>query len=199
MTESERQYLRSYPKSTISIGVTGDGKPRRSVWVPWEYTANAYNMRTPDIYLSPAELLDPELWAELARLRIVGCYIFTPLTDYGFLARLTELQDLQIYKGFFLPDLGFLRKMPDWRQLHIEDAVLEDLDDLFPDGLRKGIFSICVCLSGCTVRDHSALTHPDVRLSELVILMPEGANDRERWKAVRCGKYTYHEYRLPGA
>ena len=71
----------------------------------------------------------------------------------------------------------------------------ENLDDLFPDGLRKGIFSICLCLSGCTVRDHSALTQPDVRLSELVILMPEGSNDKDRWTDVRCGKYTYHEYR----
>ena len=191
MTESERQYLRSYPKATISIGVTGDGKPKRSVWVPWEYTANAYNMHTPDVYLSPAELRDPELWAELARLRIVGCYIFTPLTDYGFLARLTELQDLQIYKGFFLPDLGLLRNMPHWRQLHIEDAVLEDLSPLACGPAQS---SRCVCLSGCTVRDISALR--DLGLSELVILMPQGSRDRDRWRAVPCGKYTYHEYKI---
>ena len=193
MTESERQFLREYSKKYLSIGITADGKPRRSVWVPWELTGNAMNMRTPDLYFSPEELQDEALWEELKRFHIVGCYIFCPLDDYGFLYRLTELQDLNIYKGGALRDLRFLRTMPEWFQLHVEDAVLENLDDLFPDGPRKGILSCCICLSGCQVADLSALEN--VRLSELVILMPEGTNDKDRWKAVRCGKYTYHEYR----
>ena len=193
MTESERQFLREYSKKYLSIGITADGKPRRSVWVPWELTGNAMNMRTPDLYFSPEELQDEALWEELKRFHIVGCYIFCPLDDYGFLYRLTALQDLNIYKGGALRDLRFLRTMPEWFQLHVEDAVLTDLNDLFPDGPRKGILSCCICLSGCQVADLSALEN--VRLSELVILMPEGTNDKDRWKAVRCGKYTYHEYR----
>ena len=193
MTESQRQFLREYSKKYLSIGITADGKPRRSVWVPWELTGNAMNMRTPDLYFSPEELQDEALWEELKRFHIVGCYIFCPLDDYGFLYRLTELQDLNIYKGGALRDLRFLRTMPEWFQLHVEDAVLTDLNDLFPDGPRKGILSCCICLSGCQVADLSALEN--VRLSELVILMPEGTNDKDRWKAVRCGKYTYHEYR----
>ena len=193
MTESERQFLREYSKKYLSIGITADGKPRRSVWVPWELTGNAMNMRTPDLYFSPEELQDEALWEELKRFHIVGCYIFCPLDDYGFLYRLTELQDLNIYKGGALRDLRFLRTMPEWFQLHVEDAVLTDLNDLFPDGPRKGILSCCICLSGCQVADLSALEN--IRLSELVILMPEGTNDKDRWKAVRCGKYTYHEYR----
>lgn len=193
MTESQRQFLREYSKKYLSIGITADGKPRRSVWVPWELTGNAMNMRTPDHYFSPEELQDEALWEELKRFHIVGCYIFCPLDDYGFLYRLTELQDLNIYKGGALRDLRFLRTMPEWFQLHVEDAVLTDLNDLFPDGPRKGILSCCICLSGCQVADLSALEN--VRLSELVILMPEGTNDKDRWKAVRCGKYTYHKYR----
>lgn len=193
MTESERQFLREYSKKYLSIGITADGKPRRSVWVPWELTGNAMNMRTPDLYFSPEELQDEALWEELKRFHIVGCYIFCPLDDYGFLYRLTELQDLNIYKGGALRDLRFLRTMPEWFQLHVEDAVLTDLNDLFPDGPRKGILSCCICLSGCQVADLSALEN--IRLSELVILMPEGTNDKDRWKTVRCGKYTYHEYR----
>ena len=193
MTESQRQFLREYSKKYLSIGITADGKPRRSVWVPWELTGNAMNMHTPDLYFSPEELQDEALWEELKRFHIVGCYIFCPLDDYGFLYRLTELQDLNIYKGGALRDLRFLRTMPEWFQLHVEDAVLTDLNDLFPDGPRKGILSCCICLSGCQVADLSALEN--VRLSELVILMPEGTNDKDRWKSVRCGKYTYHEYR----
>ena len=194
MTEADRQFLRDYPHKYISIGITADGHSRRSVWVPWERTGNAMNMRTPDLYFSPEELRDQELWAELGRFHIVGCYIFCPLEDYGFLSRLTELQDLNIYKGGALRDLSFLRQMPDWFQLHVEDAVLDNLEDLFPAGERKGVHSICVCLSGCAVADISALE--GVYLSELVILMPQGSADKDRWKEIRCGKYTYHEYRV---
>ena len=191
MTESDRQFLRNYSKKRLSIGVTADGHPKKSVWVPWAYDSNAYNMRTPDLYFSPEELRDPELWEELGRFSIVGCYIFCPLEDYYFLDRLTKLQDLHIYRGGALRDLGFLRSMPDWFQLHVEDAVLSDLSDLFPDGKPKPC--CCVCLSGCSVADLSALE--SVWLSELVILMPQGSNDRDRWKKVPCSKYTYLEYR----
>ena len=72
MTESERQFLREYSKKYLSIGITADGKPRRSVWVPWELTGNAMNMRTPDLYFSPEELQDEALWEELKRFHIVG-------------------------------------------------------------------------------------------------------------------------------
>lgn len=194
MTEAQREKLNSYPHKYLSIGITSDGKPRKSVWVPWEGTGNAFNMRTPDIYLTPEDLDDEALWMELQRFHVHGCYIFCPLEDYSFLFRLTGLEDLNIYKGGALRDLAFLRRMPGWFQLHVEDAVLEDLSDLFPDGPHRGGHSTCVCLSGCSVKDISALE--GVNLSELVILAPEGSNDRERWKSVRCGKFTYHEYRI---
>ena len=197
MIESQREKLNAYPHEYLSIGITENGAPRKSVWVPWEQTGNAFNMKTPDIYLCPGDLADEALWTELSRFHIHGCYIFCPLNDYSFLERLPEIRDLNIYKGGALRDLRFLRGMPKWFQLHVEDAVLEDLSDLFPDGPRKGIHSYCVCLSGCTVKNPAPLDNPEIRLSELVVLMPEGSNDRERWKAVRCGKYTYHEYRLP--
>ena len=189
MTESEKQILRKFPHKTISIGVTEDGHRRKSIHVPWQLGCNAYNMRTPDLWLSPAELLDEDLWAELARLRVVGCYIFCPLEDYSFLNRLTALQDLAIFRGGTLRSLSFLRQMPDWYLLHVEDAVLETLDDLFPDGQRRN-----VCLSGCTVTDTSV---PEgARLSELLILMPEGSGDRERWTHIPCSKFSYFEYRV---
>lgn len=194
MTEADRQSLRNYSKKYISIGITTDGRSRRSVWVPWERTGNAMNMRTPDLYFSPEELRDEELWTELERFHVVGCYIFCPLEDYSFLTRLTQLQDLNIYKGGALRDLSFLRSMPDWFQLHVEDAVLADLSDLFPEGRRKGIHSICVCLSGCTVADVAVPEH--LRLSELVILMPQGSNAKARWAHIPCGTYTYHEYKV---
>lgn len=196
MIESQREKLSTYPHKYLSIGITKDGNPRSSGWIPWDSMANAFNMRTPKIFLSPGDLTDEAIWAELSRFHINGCYIYCALDDYSFLERLPELQDITIYKGGALRDLGFLRKMDDWFQLNIEDAVLENLDDLFPEGTRRGIHSYCVCLSGCTVKDLSALVHPKLYLSELVILAPQGSNDKERWKAVRCGKYSYREYKV---
>ena len=197
MTESDRQFLREYSKEYISIGITADGKARRSVRVPWFYDSNAYNMCIPDLYFSPEELADGELWVELQRFTILGCYIFCPLADYSFLSRLPRLRDITIFQGENLKTLEFLRATPDWLQLHIEDAALENLDPLFSEGPRRGFFSRCVCLAGCTVADHSALVRPEIYLSELVILMPQGSNEKDRWKNVRCGKYTYREYKLP--
>ena len=189
MTQAEKQILRRFPHKTISIGVTEDGR-RRSVHVPWQMGCNAYNMRTPDIWLSPAELHDEDLWAELGRLRVVGMYSFCPMDDYSFLSRLTELQDIAIYKGGALRSLSFLRRNPDWFMLHIEDAVLDDLDDLIPADTRRRN----VCLSGCTVGDVSALER--VNLTELLILMPEGSSDRARWQQIPCVKFSYFEYRV---
>lgn len=195
MTESKREYLCGCSGAYVSIGITPDARPVGAGWVPWHSTANAFNMRTPQIFLDPQELQDPEVWQWLDSKRVNGCYIFCPLPDYGFLARLPHLQDIRIFRGGALRSLRFLRALPDWFQLHVEDAVLENLEDLFPDGPRKGIHSTCVCLSGCSVKDLTALTRPEIYLSELVILAPEGSSDRERWKAVRCGRYTYYEYR----
>ena len=197
MLESQREKLRTFPRKTLSLGITPGSEPRRSIPIPWELTGSAYNMCTPDVYLAPEDLADEALWALLEPFEIVGCYIFSPLTDYTFLHRLTELRDLTIRMGFFLPDLGFLTAMPGWRLLHIEDAVVPDLAPLFP---KEGpqVMGRCLCLSGCTVGDISALEREDVRLSELVILAPEGSRERSRWSKVRCGKYSYFEYRVKG-
>lgn len=197
MTETKREYLSGYSSDYVSIGISTDARHVGSGWVPWDSMGNAFNMRVPRIFFDPRELLDPEIWEWLDSKTVNGCYIFCPLEDYSFLARLPHLQDIRIFQGFALRDLGFMRQLPDWFQLHVEDAVLENLDDLFPEGARKGIHSYCVCLGGCSVKDLSALTQPGIWLSELVILAPEGSNDRQRWEAVRCGKYSYFEYRLP--
>lgn len=199
MIESQREKLNTYPHQYLSIGITADGSPRRSGWVPWQSMANAFNMRTPQIFFTPEDMADEAIWEELSRFRINGCYIYCPMTDYSFLERMPRLQDITIFEGGGLRNLDFMRNMEDWFQIHVEDAVLENLDPLFPNGPRKGIHSYCVCLAGCTVKDFSALVHPNIYLCELVVLMPEGANDKERWKTVRCGKYSYFEYRMPDA
>ena len=91
MTESQREKLNSYPSKYLSIGITEDGEPRFFGWVPWDSMADAFNMRTPQVFFSPEDLTDEAIWTELSRFHINGCYIYCPLTDYSFLERLTEL------------------------------------------------------------------------------------------------------------
>lgn len=192
MIESQWDILQTRESKYLSIGITSDGEPRRSIAIPWERTGNAYNMRTPNVYLSPADLADEAVWAALERFEIIGCYCFCPMTDYGFLMRLPKLQDVHIRKGFFLEELSFLTG--EWFQLYLEDAVLRDLNALFPQGRPQGLHSHCVALVNCHVADHSALLGDDVRLSELVIGMPRSSRERARWREVPCGKFTWFEF-----
>ena len=195
MLETQLERLRQRAGRSVSLGITAFGEPRRSISVPWQRDMNAYNMRTPDVYLAPGDLADPAVRELLTACRVVGCYVFCPMADYGFLTDFPQLQDIHIRGGFALKSLDFLRDMEDWFQLCIWDADLPDLDALFPEGTHRGIHSYCVCFNGCTVGDISALEREGVRLSELVILVPQGTNQRERWQSIRCGKYTYYEYK----
>lgn len=192
MTETQRAILESRESRYLSIGITSDGEPKRSIAVPWARTGNAYNMRTPNVYLSPVDLVDEGIWAALERFEVIGCYCFCPLTDYGFLKRLPALQDVHIRKCFFLEDLSFLTT--EWFQLYLEDAVLWDLNGLFPQGRSAGLHSYCVALVNCHVADHSALLGGGVRLSELVVGIPRGSREWKKWQSVPCGKYTWFEF-----
>ena len=87
MLESERNKLNNRESEYLSIGITQGGVPRVTIGVPWEATAHAFNMRTPNVYLSPEDLQDEEVMVLIESYKVIGCYIWAPLTDYGFLAR----------------------------------------------------------------------------------------------------------------
>lgn len=180
----------------LSIGITESGESVKSIWVPWKHDTNAYNMKTPDLWLSPEEVLDPAVLEKLGRCTVVGCYCFAPMENYSFLENFPHLCDLRIFSGKNLRDLSFMKGMEKWFQLHIEDASLEDLSPAFPENWReKGLHSYCVAFVGCKIRDISPMVREDIRLSELLICQPEGTNEKERWKPVRAGTYRYFEYR----
>lgn len=164
--------------------------------MPWKHTCNAFNMKTPDLWLAPEDLEDLEVLEMLRQSRVVGCYCFCPLEDYSVLRHFPHIWDLQIHKGQQLKDLRFMENMGEWFQLYIEDAQLEDLKPAFPGNWReKGLHSYCVGFVGCRIRDISALLREDIRLNELVICQPEGTCEKDRWKSVRASSYQYYEYK----
>ena len=196
MTEERRVSLKAWEGKYLSVGITEAGQPVKSIWVPWKHDANAYNMKTPDLWLSPEEITDPAVLECLNRCRVVGCYCFAPLASYSFLENFPHLWDLRIFEGKNLRDLSFMKGMGEWFQLHIEDAPLEDLSAAFLENWKeKGLHSCCVAFVGCRIRDISPMLRDDIRLNELLICQPEGTAEKERWKPVRARTYRYLEYR----
>lgn len=195
MLASQKQLLETRTSEYLNLGITADGEPRRAIPVPWELTGSAMNMRTPDLYLAPEDLQDAALMARLRQFHVLGCYIFTPLEDYSFLAGFPELWDVSIWHGQNLKDLSFMRSLPEWFMFYLEDAQLDTLDPLFPPEVPKERFrSYCLGFSGCRVGDNSAIERSGLFFSELLVLCPKGAGERSRWKLGRVGRRTYYEY-----
>lgn len=196
MLDSQREALKNQNSEYLSIGITQSGEPYGPIAVPWEHTASAFNMKTPDIYLSEQDIKDPEIHEILKNYHVIGCYIFTALQDYSFIAEFKEMRDIFILDGGNITDLSFMKDLDEWFMLYIEDAHLENLDLLFPKGRKDKFFPYCIGFGGCEIKDITALENPEIYLSELVVLCPKGTNHRERWQNIRCGTCGYYEYEL---
>ena len=64
----------------------------KTLRIPWDKTSNAFNMRTPNIYIAPEDLQNQEIMSQIAKKKVDGCYIFEELKDYTFLKEFTENQ-----------------------------------------------------------------------------------------------------------
>lgn len=195
MLQSQKEILEKLNGDYFGIGITQSGEPYGPIAVPWDSMASAFNMKTPQVYLSPEDIKNPEIFAILKNSQVVGCYIFDPLEDYSFIAEFTELRDVFIMCGGNITDISFMKNLKEWFMFYIEDAHLQNLEPLFPtQEKRAGIFPYCVGFGGCEIEDISALETPEIYLSELIVICPKGANERERWQNIRCGDFGYYEY-----
>ena len=144
MDNNERIKFKNYSSKRISIGITENGVRRYSGFIPWESTGHAFNMRTPNIYFEEADLHDSTILNRLELFEVIGCYIFTPLSDYSFLSRFNKIEDLYIEHAQNLRDLSFAQNMNEWFMCYLEDATLENLDDLFMQKAHTtGIHAYC--------------------------------------------------------
>lgn len=198
MITSEREKLRNKDSDYLSIGITSGGFPRMSVGIPWVATVHAYNMRTPDVYLSPEDLQDEELMRVFKSYKVIGCYIWVPLDDYSFLARFRELQDINIKNGDAITNLDFLSELYECRMLCLQNAKLKNLDVIVE--VKKNSTAMfgclrCIGLDNCVVEDLSVFETEKVHFSEFLIWMPEGSNERSRWNVVSAGTRRYYEFK----
>ena len=196
MTENQRQRLKDHKSKFLNIGVTKNGEGYDIIGVPWEKTVNAFNMHTPDVYLSSDDLKNEELMNELLEYEVLGFYSWVPLDDYSFLSRFTFLRDISIMHAEGLSDLDFMRELYDCRMIYIEDAKLENIDVLIDLNKRsKGILTslMCVGLLNCDVEDVSAFERERTDFSEFLVWEYEGKNEKEKWKHVGAITFRYYE------
>lgn len=191
MLDKERETLENRKSEYLSIGIS-NGNRMKSIPVPWELTAHAFNMKTPDVYIQPEDLRDSDLMAKIKSFHVLGCYAFTRLFDYAFIADFPEIRDIYIVDGANVKDISFISTLKDCRMLHLENAHLKDLEPIYLLSLFERRFSgFCLSLFGCTVDDVSAL-HEVNNLSELIIAGADDEVERARWKSIPA--YTHRYY-----
>ena len=159
----------------LPIGINADGTPLASGFVPWEKTVSAFNMKTPKVTLAARDLSDENIMSLLGRCRIIGCYIFTALDDYGFISGFKDLWDLFMLHGENIRDLGFLDGLSDLSMFYLEDADVPDLEPL-AKACGNGFSGPpkCIGFRNCRIGDDSALKRSGMHISELFFRTDKG-------------------------
>ena len=198
MLEEQRKRLKNRDGEYLSIGITEGGLPRSAIGVPWNFTSNAYNMLTPNVYIEKEDLNDEEIMAEIMKHKVVGCYISVPLEDYSFLRSFVYLGDLAIENGYMLSDISFMRELHDCRMLYLHGAHLENLDDVIETKkIIKTRYVYCLCLNNCKIDDiSSVLENERLGYSEFIVITPQGSGEKQRWKGFKQGsrRFNIREY-----
>ena len=198
MIQSEREKLFREDRGFVSIGVTQGGVPRRRIGIPWEVTAHAYNMRIPNVYIAPEDLQDGEIMEQLRNSNVIGCYIWTPLEDYRFLAEFKQIEDIRICCADALRDLDFLDGLYACDMLFLQNAKLKNLNAIIKaKQAGEKLFGClrCVGLENCRVEDLSAFETEEVQFSEFLVWQPEGSNEGDRWCVISARTRRYYEYK----
>ncbi len=190
----ELRKLQAQGETWVSIGIEAETCNRSLNWVPWQSMADAFNMKTPTVYLTPEDLEDPEFWTLIDGMTVAGFYAYAPLKDYTVISRFPELMDLYLEHGDAVWDLDFLRPLTDLRMFYVENACLSDLEVLL-DLQDKFLGLSCVGLWNCRVEDLSDFARRKHWFSEFLVWMPEEAKEQERWKGINAGTLAYFEYK----
>ena len=189
MPEKYKEPLYSGKSEYLNLGISPGGVPVDNIAVPWEVTAHAFNMKIPDVWIAPEDLNDSELMDRIRSLHVLGCYVFAPLEDLGFIAGFGEVMDIYIADGSGLKDLSFLSGLGEWMMLHIHGARLKDLEPVYLSSLNGRTCPVfCLSFSGCRIDDASAL-YGMKNISELIVAGDGSEDDKKVWERVQALTY----------
>lgn len=193
MLQRYKKLLFASENEWISIGITKTGKAVGTIPVPWSVTAHAFNMKTPNIYISVEDVYDEKILSQLCKNRVVGCYIFEPIQDYSFVARFKDLRDIYIEKGFNVHDLSFLSGLYNCTIMHFEDVTIDNMNALYTETnavqKRDGL---CLSLYNCDIGDISIFEKKDICIYELAVWVPEIPIDMNRWDNIRVLEKNFY-------
>jgi len=199
MRDDERQKLINWKNEYISIGITQGGLPKTAMQIPWESTGQAYNMCTPNVYIAPEDLEDEEIMNMLKSYKVVGCYIWVPLTDYSFISNFEELWDLYIANGDKIRDLIFMENLNQCRMLFLQNAKLENLDIVLKLNKKPGApFDRlkCVALMNCEVNDLTCFENEKHDFFEFLVWEAGENKSRKRWNVVNSYIRKYRKIKI---
>lgn len=193
MLDTEKKKLAERMGKYVGLGITENGEQHSSYWIPWEHTVSAMNMVLPNVYLSKDDLLDETIFSQLNQCHVIGCYIFTPLENYDFLAQFHELRDLAVFSAEHLTSLSFLRGTDNLAMLYLEHAHIQNLDTAFPPGKRYPICHRCLGLYHCEVDHPEAILSENLFFSELLLWKPAlNQEEKQFWKKARAHTFRYY-------
>ena len=193
MIQSEKEKLLNRESEYLSIGITEGGVAYSITGVPWERTSHAFNMKIPDVYISPEDLHDEEMLKTLRGYKLIGCYIYAPLDNYDFLSTFKDIRDLHIENAGKLRSLDFLYEMRDCDMFFLHGATLDNLDVITEvKKARRGIFGDfrCLGLDECDIGDIESLA--EVSFSELIV-WGKDKSEAERYKKIPASTFRYYE------
>lgn len=185
--------LENYESDYLNLGITEDGKPRCIYPCYWSLSRHTYNMQLPDIYICPDDLKDERLMGKLNSFHIKGCYIFTPLERYDFIADFKEVRDISIANNPNMKNLSFLKKLSEWIMLSLHNVNLDNLDDirLSLDKSERSM-DAGLSISNCEIKDISAL-YGSWGIYELVVIGGDPKTERERWRELNASYKHFYE------
>ena len=185
--------LEKHESEYMNIGITEDGRPRGIYPCYWSLGRHTYSMQLPNIFICPDDLNNKELMDKLHSFRTRGCYIFTPLESYDFIADFNEVEDVSIANNPNMKNLSFLKDLSKWTMLSLHNVNLDNLDDVrFSLDENERSEEAGLCISNCKIKDISAL-YGSWGIYELVVVGGDPKTERERWDELNASYKHFYE------
>ena len=195
MKKEEKEKLLNHKSEYISIGITDDGVAYNGFSIPWESMANAYNMRLPNVFITPNDLNNEEIMNLILSKKVIGCYCWSALETFDFVSSFLDIEDINIFKGENLINIDFIRSLNELRMLFIKDANLYDIDAILdmPQSKRELPRLKSVGLYNCHVKDISMFLEKEHRFKEFLVWNKIGELERKKWEIVSALKRKCYE------
>jgi len=195
MRKEEKEKLLNHKSKYISIGITDDGIAYNGFGIPWESTSNAYNMRLPDVFITPDDLNDEETMSLIRSKKVIGCYCWSSLENFDFVSHFSDIEDVNIFKGENLKNIDFVKSLKELRMLFVGNAKFDNIDAILEIPKSDGQFirMMNIGLYNCEVKDLSTFLEKEHKFYEFLVWNRKEKIERKKWQVVSALKRKIYE------